>query len=186
VFEGAETEYRYFQSMRQALRLSALHLEFEAKAGQALQLVRNTIRLRNERQRRARKGEDIAFDEVWCVFDREAANEPHGFGEAVQLADTETLLLAISNPAFEYWYILHFRETNRSFQHAQELKDALRTHIPGYRENMDVFEQIQSMTAIAIERAERCIEQHPDYPHDRFPNPSTLVYRLVRSIREHE
>jgi hypothetical protein len=56
-----------------------------------------------------RKSDD-EIDECWCVFDVEwPQNHPH-LREAVQLAKDNGIRLAVSNPCFELWLILHFED----------------------------------------------------------------------------
>jgi hypothetical protein len=142
---------------------------------------------RAQTQRRAAKRDPTAtgpFDRVWCVFDREAANQSAGFAPAVSLANQHKIELAISNPSFEYWYLLHFYETNRPFQDADEVRRELDrpTRIPAYHKALNVFDLLRGRTDEALDRAERLYENHPDRATDPYPNPSTLVYRLVGGI----
>jgi hypothetical protein len=72
------------------------------------------------------------FEAVWCVFDVENPHHNQSFDRAVFLADQNGYQLAVSNPAFEFWYVLHFERTTRPFANGDELKEYLRRHIPGY------------------------------------------------------
>lgn len=185
VCEGAETEYRYFHTWRKSARLTTVTIDVHGGAGQANEVVAETIQRRDQRQaayqRAARRGQVAAppFDQVWCVFDREGQYEVETFRVAVQRADHEQIKLAISNPCFEYWYLLHFQDTGTPFYHGQEVKQALRRYIRDYQEHSDCSEQLLPQTHIALERARRRHELHPERAHDRFPNPSTTVYELV-------
>ncbi|NJO83670.1 MAG: RloB domain-containing protein [Blastochloris sp.] len=179
VCEGEQTEYRYFDAIRREGNLVTVSVELEPDARQALKLVQHACKLRHLRRRQS---EALPYDEIWCVFDREAGNEPASFEQAVALAEREGLRLVISNPAFEYWYLLHFRETNRPYYDAGGLLDDLRRHLPLYEKKYEQYTQLRERTRDAIERAERLYDGHPDREHDRYPNPSTLVQRLVRRL----
>jgi RloB-like protein len=183
VCEGVETEFRYFEAMRKREGLLTVTLEVARSGRQSARLVEQAVDLR---QRRARQPEALPYEEVWCVFDREAAHEPADFSAAIHRADREQLALAVSNPCFEYWYLLHYRETDRPFHDADEVYEALRSNdcLPGYQKNQDVFDRLLDHREQALERAERLYERHPDRELDRFPNPSTLVQRLVRRLIE--
>lgn len=185
VCEGTETEYRYFNALRRQRELLSVTLEVARPGGQSEQLIRHAIELRSER---ARQPDSLPYEAVWCVLDREAANEPESFPSAVERADRARIELAVSNPCFEYWYLLHFRETDRPFHHADDVYDALRHNdcLPGFEKNHDVFEQLALHMDRAIERAERLYTAHAADMQDRFPNPSTLVQRLIRTIIEPE
>lgn len=183
VCEGVETEYRYFEAMRKREGLLTVTLEVVPAGRQTGRLVQQAIDLRRQR---AQQPEALPYEEVWCVFDREAAHEPADFPAAIIRADREQLALAISNPCFEYWYLLHYRETDRPFRDAEEVIEALRGNdcLPGYQKIQDVFERLLERREQALERAERLYERHPDQERDRFPNPSTLVQQLVRRLIE--
>nr|WP_236684662.1 RloB family protein [Ferrimicrobium acidiphilum] len=50
------------------------------------------------------------MDEFWCVFDVEwPQNHPH-LRDAIEQARQGGIELAISNPCFELWLILHFQD----------------------------------------------------------------------------
>jgi hypothetical protein len=183
VCEGTKTEYRYFEAMRRRQGLISVSIEVEPAGRQTVRLIEKAVDLR---QGRARQLDALPYEEIWCVFDREAAHEPEDFRAAITRAEREQLGLAVSNPCFEYWYLLHYRETDRPFQNADEVVAALRSSdcLPGYEKNQDVFNRLINHLAQALERAERLYMRHPDCEHDRFPNPSTLVQRLVRRLIE--
>jgi len=183
VCEGVETEYRYFEAMRKREGLLSVSIVVVPSGRQAERLVQQALTLR---RKQSQEPDALPYDEVWCVFDREAANEPADFLAAIHRANREQLVLAVSNPCFEYWYLLHYRETNAPFGDADEVYEALRRNdcMPDYQKNLDVFDRLLERRAQALERAERLYERHPDREHDRFPNPSTLVQRLVRRLIE--
>jgi len=185
VCEGAATEDRYFHAWRKNARLTTITIEIYGRAGQANEVVTEAMQRRDQRQTaydratRRKQNADPPFDQVWCVFDREGQHEVAGFHEAVQRASHGQIKLAISNPCFEYWYLLHFHDTGTPFHHGQEVKQALRRYIENYQEGGDYMKHLLPQTYIAIDRARQRYEHHPERAQDRFPNPSTTVYELV-------
>jgi len=188
VCEGAATEQHYFDAWRTSARLSTVTIEVYGGAGQAGEVVAAAIQKRDRRKtaydRALRRGQDAdpPFDQVWCVFDREGQYEVAAFWSAIERADREQIKLALSNPCFEYWYLLHFRDTDAPFHNGEELKQALRRYIEGYAEESDPSARLLPLTATALERARRRYERHADREGDRFPNPSTTVYALVEQF----
>ncbi|PDV97381.1 RloB family protein [Candidatus Chloroploca asiatica] len=185
VCEGKKTEQIYLNALRQYYRLSTIDLHIHGEGAGPLEVVERALELMAERRKIVRKERDLRpYAEIWCVFDREAANEPVGYREALQLAAQHNIALAVSNPAFEYWYLLHFVETSRAFQNADEVKAELckPNCLPGYQKQKNVFNLIHERTDTAHDRAERLYERHPDRERDPHPNPSTLIYRLVAGI----
>ncbi len=185
VCEGAETEPNYFQELRKYLKLSSVYVRIQDRGGAPISLIEEARRLEAQRKEEIRKGRaDIGrFDAVWCVFDVENPTQNMTFNEAVQKARNCKYALAISNPAFEFWYILHFEQTMRPFENGKEVKNYLQKYIPRYHEAMPVFDALIDHTSIAIQRAKDVIEKHPDH-NLRFPNPSTYVHLLVEEMIE--
>ena len=55
-------------------------------------------------ERRQRSGST----QYWCVFDVEAPKQHHWLLEAVQMAHDNGIHVAVSNPCFELWLLLHY------------------------------------------------------------------------------
>ena len=78
----------------------------------------------------ARKEADdnLRFDFVWCVFD---SDDHPGIPAAKQQARDNGINLAISNPCFEIWILLHFQD-HRSHVQRQTLRGMCRKSLPAY------------------------------------------------------
>ena len=50
------------------------------------------------------------IDEVWCLFDVEWPQNHPNLAQAVALANRRSVQIAVSNPSFELWLALHFRD----------------------------------------------------------------------------
>jgi len=150
-------------------------------------VVDSALSLKRQRERDVRKERTrkLKFDAVWCVFDRENPQHNPSFPRAVDKAASNQLGLAVSTPAFEYWYLLHFVYTNKPFRDAGEVIEALKAHIPHYEKKQDIFNrcELSKRTAVAIERAARGWSQRAD-KNEQFPNSSTLVFKLVRKLQD--
>jgi hypothetical protein len=183
VCEGTETEPNYFQELRKYLKLSSIDVRIQDRGGAPISLIEEACKRKNQREKEAKQGGANVgkFDAVWCVFDVENPTRNPTFNEAVQMAENCQYALAISNPAFEFWYILHFEQTTRPFENGKEVKNYLQKYIPHYHEAMPVFNVLIDHTPKAIQRAKEVIEKHPDNEL-RFPNPSTEVHLLVEEM----
>src|SRR3546814_11877296 len=98
-------------------------------------------------------------DEVWCVVDREAAAARKDCLRACALAKTakprkgQQFELAISNPCFEVWVLLHFERSARPFANCQEVIRSLKQHRPEYtKSNKVVLDGTQIGRASCRER----------------------------------
>jgi hypothetical protein len=185
VCEGAETEPNYFQVLRKYLKLSSVDVRIQNRGGAPISLIEEARRLEAQRKEEVRKGRTNIgrFDAVWCVFDVENPTQNTTFNEAVQKAENCKYALAISNPAFEFWYILHFEQTTRPFENGKEVKNYLQKYIPHYHEAMPVFDTLIGHTSMAMQHARDVMGRHPDNGQ-RFPNPSTQVHLLVEEMIE--
>ncbi|MBK9233710.1 MAG: RloB domain-containing protein [Anaerolineae bacterium] len=184
VCEGEKTEPNYFASLRDHLKLSTVSVKITERAGAPISLVNEALSQRMKRQQDIRSGRINLpnFEEIWCVFDVENPRDNQTFGRAVHVADKNEFQLAVSNPAFEFWYILHFEHTTRPFADGDEIKEYLRRYIPGYHAAMPVFDKLPP-TRTALQHAKKILENHPQ-GEQRFPNPSTLVHLLAEKMIE--
>ncbi len=187
VCEG-QTEVNYFKALCRELKLTSVEVEIVTGSGPApISVVDSALELKRQRERGVRKKctNKLKFDEVWCVFDRENPQHNPSFPRAVDKATSNQLELAVSTPTFEYWYLLHFVYTNKPFRDAGEVIKTLKAHIPHYEKNQDIFNrcELSERTAVAIERAARGWSKRVD-KNERFPNSSTLVFKLVRKLQD--
>ena len=180
VCEGEETERGYFKDFQHEVRNPRVHVEVASESGEPLQVVEIAVRLKKkaEGEARAQHDENLRWDEVWGVVD---VDEHAHLDKARQLAVKNDILLAISNPCFELWALLHFQE-QRAHIERDKAQAALRRHLSGYDKGLD-FPKLHPGYGNAVRRAQALdVEaQRRDEP-DR--NPTTGVYRLTESIRE--
>ena len=188
VCEGEKTEPNYFRSLREQLRLLPVEVEIipgDESGSAPISIVTHALHLKRQRERDVRKQRTnkLKFDQIWCVFDQE--NPPHAsFSRAVNQARGNRLELAVSTPAFEYWYLLHYEYTTRPFRNADEIAKALKTHVPDYEKCQDVYNdcRLSERTSVAIKPAKRVWSHWAD-EQGQFPNPSTLVFQLVEKLQ---
>ncbi|MFT4628841.1 MAG: hypothetical protein ACI8PZ_007537, partial [Myxococcota bacterium] len=116
------------------------------------------------------------YDEVWCVFDRD---EHERFADACQMARDNNLQVAASNPCFELWLLLHFRDSPGA-RHRHDLQHMLREFIAGDNKGVD-FGALADGVAHATDRARR-LDTAAEAMGEGGRNPTTGVYRLTDSI----
>lgn len=179
VCEG-ETEKVYFNALKQSLKISLMDIKVETTGGgSALKIVQYAEQLEKDRKRENRRaGSFLAepYKHIWCVFDTEGGDKRAILVEAVALAKKRKYHIAVSNPCFEIWYLLHFTDPV-SPASPNLAKRALQKHIPHYKKGQNVFRKLEALRIEAIERAERFHK-----PDDEFANPTTTVYELVRFL----
>ena len=125
--------------------------------------------------------EDAEIDEFWCVFDVEWPRNHPGLEEAIQQAHANGIELAISNPCFELWLILHFRDHTAWLDNDEARR--LRRQLDGSSNKGLLAARYMPFTADAARRAARLAKRHQQdgtaFPHD---NPSSGMHRLVAAV----
>ncbi|MBF0475121.1 MAG: RloB domain-containing protein [Deltaproteobacteria bacterium] len=117
-------------------------------------------------------------DEAWLVVDKDYWTEEQlkPLHEWSQIHDN--YYLALSNPKFEYWLLLHFEDGHR-ISTSKDCSNRLRKHLHDYDKSISRWKITPEMINKAVERAkQRDNPPCPDWPR----KPGTTVYRLVENI----
>ena len=109
VSEGEVTEPEYIDGLWHACRNPRVTVKVAPEHGGPKTLVEHAKEYKEQARAEAdREGDDnLAYDWVWCVFD---FDEGHHVDDAIAMATACGIHLAISNPCFELWLLLHFRD----------------------------------------------------------------------------
>jgi hypothetical protein len=182
VCEGRVTEPEYFRGFERWVRNSTVEIVFADDHGVPLTLVEQADRRNQQANERATRERDsyLRYDEVWCVFD---VDEHPKLNEAVQLAQARGIELAVSNPCFELWLLLHFRESPGA-RHRHDLQRMLAEFLPKYDKHLD-FAMLEAGVPDATRRAKR-LDQDAEEEDEPGRSPTTGVYRLADSIARPE
>jgi RloB-like protein len=180
VCEGGVTEAGYFRDLRRAFRNPLVEVEIDDAGGVPKTLVGRAAARMKEAKRKAktRSDEFLSYDEVWCVFDVD--EHPHLL-DARQQARDNGIDLAISNPCFELWALLHF-QAQTGFLERGDARSRLQRHLPRYDKALP-FARLHPNYVEAVRRAEE-LERRREDADDPGGNPSTGVHRLTERIRE--
>ncbi|HTI22314.1 MAG TPA: RloB family protein [Kutzneria sp.] len=159
---GTRTEPDYFEGLKRSRRNPAVQVKVLGKGIDPAQLVAHAHRVGG------------AYDEVWCVVD----TDEFDIARAMTLADQLDVRLAVSNPCFEVWLLLHFDDHKGVACSYRQLVPKLIRHVPGYDKCDLDFAQYDAGVADAVRRGERLDPSGRE--HTR--NPSTGVWKLVRQV----
>ncbi|NER34892.1 MAG: RloB domain-containing protein [Oscillatoria sp. SIO1A7] len=179
VVEGKETEYKYFQALNRDLKLTSALVEVvPGSGGDPLAVVNKAQKLREKKKP----------DRVFCVFDRNGL--PH-YQEAFQAAKNYGFEEPIaSTPCFEFWFLLHYRYTEKAFGRCQEVIPELEKELIAanvlkagqkYNKNLDLYRELKPKLQDAIANAQKLEERQAG---EAKPNPSTKVHVLVKFLQE--
>lgn len=124
---------------------------------------------------------DLDIDHFWCVFDVENP-EPHPYlKETLQKARDNNISLAISNPCFEVWLILHHKHFSKHVS-TKEAVDIRKSLDETKTKHLDP-QVYRPLISLAVQRAEQLNQKHKK-DGTTFPenNPSSTFCDLVSSL----
>ena len=187
--EGKKTEKSYFErNIRHLIDESNVRIKFVDKSTHASSPlhVQKALASAIEKESDALR----TGDEAWIVIDRDQWEKDDliAVHEWTQEKSTDKCHrdLALSNPCFEYWLILHFEDGN-DLSTTAECQNRLKNHINLIKEKNVPQDSIQRVQVeAAIKRAKNMSQKR--YGETNQPVESgctgTTVYRLVEKLLE--
>ncbi len=173
--EGDMTEPQYFSLFKTTLivkntivHIKCLKGKDESSPSQVLKHMKNELE----------NNDLIKTDEAWLVVDKDHwSNEQ--LDELFKWSQKKSNYgLAISNPKFEYWLLLHF-EDGKNTSSSRVCSEKLEKCLPDYDKKIDARKFTRKSIEKAIERAKnRDAPPCKDWPRAT----GTTVYRLVEKI----
>lgn len=125
--------------------------------------------------------EDPEVDECWCLFDVEWPKNHPNLHRAIDRAKAHGIKLAISNPCFELWLILHHRDYGK-FSNSDDTERLSRRLDGRSGKSVDASIYIH-LRKQAAKRAKKLAERHERngtyFPND---NPSSGMYLFIESL----
>lgn len=187
VCEGTKTEPKYLQGIINTRRLKTVRLE-PARGTDPTTLVNHARDLIRQRKADAEQSPvaDGDYEEVWCVLD---VDEHQNLLQALHLAADHGVKVAISNPCFEYWLILHFERYGTTNQTRHKIRSHLKQKwLASYKKGQDYCSKLIPLAKTAVDNSAAILKQQWSLKEPieadaivKF-NPSTLVHVLVREL----
>lgn len=183
VSEGAVTERQYLEAIRQSRRIRTAQIVYQPPPPTSpMEIVQKAVSMRKEAAKRD------PFDEVWCIFDVEARvsqkSSPR-LQEAINVALKEDVLVALSNPCFELWILLHSQDREAWTASEKIQEECYSCGLVRDKKIINV-EMLLRNYSVARNRAVKL-----EHKHDREQkvgaaarNPASTVYKLVDKIYE--
>jgi hypothetical protein len=113
---------------------------------------------------------------VICVFDTDVSTHNKSEREKIgqmqdKYRDNKNLLFCTSLPSIEFWFLLHYQDTNRHFKDAKKAELALKKHMQNYDKTKAFLEKekwVETLCAdkkleFAIQRAKKYKEGDGSY-----------------------
>ena len=191
VVEG-QTEEAYFRKYVNDSKSKLIDLVVDnPPCTDPINLVNRAMEVKRQKEREAKKSEFVApYDEkaVWVVYDLENAHDVRRklSNDAQGKVKKNQIQLAISDPTFEYWYILHFERTTKSFNDADDTEKYLKNILkkkkiwPDYKKAATPPQTIYDVIDTAIANAQ-WVREH--LKESNSTAPMTDVDLLVTELR---
>lgn len=126
--EGRATESDYFTKLRNRLRIPKELVPVVCPSYTDMGSILDACI--KDRKKALDRREAEGTDQWWVVADTEGREIPR---ELVDKARKNRIFLCASGPCFEFWLLLHFRYSTRSYNDANAVATALEELMPGYR-----------------------------------------------------
>jgi hypothetical protein len=179
--EGQRTEPEYLEALRRepvVRDVAAVDLRVHSAGSGAVPFTLVQAAVAAKERAEDEEGE---IDEVWCLFDVEWPKNHPRLREARRLATEKGVKLAISNPCFELWLILHFEERSAWLDTETATRER-RKHDRSADKGLDASRYM----ALRSEAARRAVllERRHEGNGTAFPNdnPSSGMHLLLASI----
>ena len=123
------------------------------------------------------------IDEVWCLFDVEWPRNHPNLEEAIALANRSDVNVAVSNPCFELWLLLHFQDQT-AWLDTDDARRLLRAHDDSRGKGLSGATYMP-LRAEAADRARSLEDRHEgngtSFPRD---NPSSGLHRFLDAVEQ--
>jgi len=119
-------------------------------------------------------------DEAWLVVDTDSWEEAHLKELYAWTATDGQYAMAVSNPKFEYWLLLHF-ENGAGVSSARDCVTRLKRYLPDYDKKLPTLAKLKEHIDDAIRNAKaKDVPPCSDFPRGR----GSTVYRLVERLNK--
>ncbi|MFG1879975.1 RloB family protein [Sphaerisporangium sp. NPDC049003] len=163
---AAETEKQYLEGVKRLYRNPDVAVKIKTRDKSPLDVVRYAAAFS--------KSNKNDFDEVRAVFDVDEFD----ITEAVREAATSDVNVAVSNPCFEFWLLLHFVNRRGHLSSYKQVRALLCGHLQDYDKARLDFARLEDKIDLACERAKE-IDEMREKP---YANPSSGMWRVIGQI----
>lgn len=177
--EDSHSAPSYLRQVRRELRLSPESVVITGQeCGSAPQTVVEYAKAQRDIQKKnASKGIGVAYDHVWCVLD---VDQHPKLRQAIADAGNSGIRVALSNPCFEYWLLLHYCDFRKGLAAGANAVRELKKHYPKYEKGKCLFDEFMPYIYTAQQRASDIVRQQYGKCFDCVScNPSTDIHKLI-------
>ena len=175
--EGRETEWNYFQAIRSKKRRCNAKIEIipgDKFGANPKNMLEHALKIK-------KKDEP---DDIWLVLDHDNRSK---INEIIQEMKNAGFNVALSNPCFELWFLLHYSNSSSNLTSEQAKNELKKKYINDYDKSMSgIYSILKPHQRSAMFAAEQLRKYHLDNNNDEMSNPSTNVDKLVSFLESLE
>ena len=194
VCEGEKTEPIYFEEARIYWDLDSANVEIDGTCSSSSRSVVNHAQVLYDTE--LRSGD--SYDRVFCIFDRDAHTT---YDEAITKVTTinnklikekltkQPVFTAIhSDPAFEYWLLLHFTPSTKPYKPSarksigDQVIDDLKQYMPDYKKTLKgIFKSFHKNGSLQTAKA-HCKRLYQAAQKNNNMNPSCNMFEIIEYL----
>lgn len=183
VCEDSKATPNYFKAIRDYLRLSTANIEIvgEECGSDPVSVVQHAKKLQQ-----AELNTGSEYDKIYCVIDRDQHKK---FSAAIKQAKDNKIQIIISTPCFEYWLLLHFKNTSSPYSNCADVLAALKKYIPNYEKGQffnatSYVKVLKSKEESAITNAKQRADELCRVTNIYAENPYTNMHELIEYLQK--
>ena len=177
--EGKSTEPQYLEAYAKAYRSHKVEIIIGSQHGVPKTLFELGSSKIDEISSRKYLREFGEGDSVWLVFDRD---EHVDFELVLSRCKSKGIKVALSNPCFEIWLILHMEDYDRD-EHRNDTQKRCEELCPGYSVKSGKVPSLEKILPQVEKAEERAIKLFQRREADGGTAPLTTMFRLTTAIR---
>ena len=169
--EGDSTELDYFRNLRRfcpGITVDSIKSNHHSSPKNVLKRIKEKL-----------KSHPLeSDDQAWIVIDRDQWPQDQLVELKKWVNNTKNVHIALSNPKFEFWLLLHFEDA-KGVQTPKACDERLKRYLTDYDKSLNDRDFPLDLIKRAIKRAEKIVINPQDWPNQ--PG-TTAVYELVSEM----
>lgn len=136
------------------------------------------------------------YDHVFWIIDLDVVNHSqkednnwHFLAnsiEEINSSDITKVTIVLNNPCLEFWYILHYKSTSRSYQTFTQLKADLNKYLPNYDKSekyyVNLYKHLRDRLPQAVQHAKQLPSPQRPYNKESFKVALCDMYKIVEYL----
>jgi hypothetical protein len=186
--EDEKSSRDYFDSWKKLLRSGLIEITIAPHTGSMPKSVVEAAKAIKQSEH-----PEDPYNEVWVVFDTEGPQNLNRFPAAKAAIDQAHALkfdTAVSNPAWEFWLLLHFEYYTGNLVDGTAARNRLKDKgLPKYKKGVNCFEDVYGFTPIALKNGKKLFKERYEPQGKEHPcdcHPCTEVHRLIESMMSNQ